>query len=214
MMNPSAPPMMVQAMIEPVPDWSPWVESSAMREPSGVVYHEKKSGLELSVPLSIDTGWVIPFTAHRREVLSSSRQDTISTLSRVPPVLKATMQTGARAFSQAWSWARIVAWPAAVAAAYLACCTASIWASVFSVLVSKHCSMPSVVDWLPQLAGAGLIIAGWPGSNGSTMLMNPAALAGLVAEAEWVEVAGPLVLLLDDDELLQPAARPITAVNN
>jgi len=74
--------------------------------------------------------------------------------------------------------------------------------------------MVSVEDWLPQLAGAGLIIAGWPGSNGSTMLMNPAALAGLVAEAEWVEVAGALVLLLDDDELLQPAARPKTAANN
>ena len=72
--------------------------------------------------------------------------------------------------------------------------------------------MVSVEDWLPQLAGAGLIIAGWPGSNGSTMLMNPAALAGLVAEAEWV--AGALVLLLDDDELLQPAARPITAAKS
>jgi len=60
-----------------------------------------------------------------------------------------------------------------------------------------------------------LIIAGWPGSNGSAMLMNPAALAGLVAEDEWVEVAdGALVLLLDDDdELLQPAARLMTAAN-
>jgi len=47
------------------------------------------------------------------------------------------------------------------------------------------------------------------------MLMNPAALAGLVAEDEWVEVAdGALVLLLDDDdELLQPAARLMTAAN-
>jgi len=46
------------------------------------------------------------------------------------------------------------------------------------------------------------------------MLMNPAALAGLVAEAEWVElVAGALVLLPDDDELPQPAARLMTAAN-
>src|SRR5580693_5425097 len=120
MMNPSAPPMMVQAMIEPVPVWSPWVESSAMREPSGVVYHEKKSGSELSVPLSMATGWVTPLTAHRREVLSSSRQDATSIPSMVPPVSKATVHTGARAFSQAWSWARIAALLAADAAAYLA----------------------------------------------------------------------------------------------
>jgi hypothetical protein len=36
----------------------------------------------------------------------------------------------------------------------------SMAASVFSVLSSKHCVMARVVCWPPQLAGAGLLLAG------------------------------------------------------
>ena len=49
--------------------------------------------------------------------------------------------------------------------------------------------MASVVDWPPQLAGAASALAGWPGSNGSMMLMN-----GGAAEAELADpvAAGPV----------------------
>jgi hypothetical protein len=43
---------------------------------------------------------------------------------------------------------------------------------VFSVLVSKHCSRPSVLCLVRQLPGFGSVLAGWPGSNGSTIGTN------------------------------------------
>jgi hypothetical protein len=42
----------------------------------------------------------------------------------------------------------MAAWPAGGAAVYRACCTATIAASVFSVLISKHWSMDAVDGWL------------------------------------------------------------------
>jgi hypothetical protein len=42
----------------------------------------------------------------------------------------------------------MAACPAGGAASYRACCTASIAASVFSVLISKHSSMDAVEGWL------------------------------------------------------------------
>jgi hypothetical protein len=42
----------------------------------------------------------------------------------------------------------MAACPDGDAAAYRACCTASIAASEFSVLVWKHCSMDTVEGWL------------------------------------------------------------------
>src|SRR6266850_8201718 len=57
-----------------------------------------------------------------------------------------------------------------------------------------------VEDWPLQLAGAGPVLAGWPGSNGSTMLTNeataaadavPAAAAGLDEAAVPGEAADP-----------------------
>jgi hypothetical protein len=62
----------------------------------------------------------------------------------LPPLWKASWQTGPRAASQALSWAKMAACLAGGAAAYRACCTASIAASVFSVLISKHWSMDAV----------------------------------------------------------------------
>ena len=84
-------------------------------------------------------------------------------------------------------------------------------ASAFSVLISPHCSMASVLAGLPQSAGTVRKRAGCPGSNGSTMAANGAVAA---AEAEGVldgaaVVAGAVPLV--DDELLQPAARPVSA---
>ena len=77
--------MMIQAMIAP-PLWSPWVSSSAMREPSGVVYQDRAPGSVLSVDLSVASGGTIPSTASRRAVLSSSRQALTLIPSMVPPV--------------------------------------------------------------------------------------------------------------------------------
>ncbi len=84
--------------------------------------------------------------------------------------------------------------------------------SAFSVLISSHCSMASVLAGLPQSAGMVRKRAGCPGSNGSTMATNGGAVAA--AEAEGVlggaaVVAGAVPLV--DDELLQPAARPVSA---
>ena len=78
----------------------------------------------------------------------------------VPPVLKAAAHTGPRAASHALSWARMAVRPAGDAAAYLADCVTSIDASTFSVFVWSHCSIAIVVAWLPQLAGAGSVLAG------------------------------------------------------
>ena len=77
---------MTQATIAP-PVWSPWVLISAMRDPSGVVYQDSWFGSMLSVPLSVASGGVIPFTASSRALLSSSRQAAALIPSMVPPVL-------------------------------------------------------------------------------------------------------------------------------
>ena len=127
--------MITQATIEP-PDWSPWVEISAMREPSGVVYQDRiRVGAVGGLELGYRRGDPLR-PRHRRAVLSSSRQAATLIPSMVPPVLKAAWHTGPRAASQALSWVTMAACWAADAAAYSACCTASIWASVFSVLIS------------------------------------------------------------------------------
>src|SRR5690348_11404471 len=123
---------MTQATTAP-PVWSPWVLISAMREPSGVVYQDSWFGSVLSVPLSLASGGVIPFTAASRALLSSSRQAVALIPSMVPPVLKAAAHTRARATSHALSWARIVVRWAGEALAYLVDCTTSIWTSTFSV---------------------------------------------------------------------------------
>ncbi|HEY5016575.1 MAG TPA: hypothetical protein VII59_07330 [Streptosporangiaceae bacterium] len=86
------------------------MSSSAMREPSGVVYQDRAPGsVALSVDLSAISGRTIPCTASRRAVLSSSRQALTLIPSMVPPVLNATSHTGPRAASQARSWARMAA---------------------------------------------------------------------------------------------------------
>src|SRR5689334_18435573 len=68
--------------------------------------------------------------------------------------------------------------------------------------------MASVVGWLPQLAGADSVLAGCPGSNGSTMLTNEAAAADATLPAPVAagrdEAAGPGEL--DDPEDPQPAS--------
>src|ERR1700728_1949512 len=79
--------------------------------------------------------------------------------------------------------------------------------------------MARVVLWLPQLAGAGTLRAGWPGSNGSPIGMN--AAAGAVAAAVWLDAgaalpgalrdAGALWVappLAEDPEPPQPASTP------
>src|ERR1700683_368317 len=104
--NPSAPPMMTQLITAP-PVWSPWVSISAMREPSGVVYHDSWPGCVLSVDLSLASGGVRFLSPFSRAVLSSSRQAAMLTWSMVPPVLNAAWHTGPRAFSHALSWATI-----------------------------------------------------------------------------------------------------------
>jgi len=71
--------------------------------------------------------------------------------------------------------------------------------------------MAWVPGWLPQSAGAVLAWAGWPGSNGSTMETNAGAVVAslIVGRADGLLAAEPA----DDEELLQPAARPIRAAN-
>ena len=76
--------------------------------------------------------------------------------------------------------------------------------------------MASVLDWLPQLAGADWTRAGCPGSNGSTMGTNDAAAPEVEAVPVAALTAGPrpvstgTPMLPDEEELLlQPAARPI-----
>src|SRR5579863_747441 len=106
--NPWAPPMITQLITAP-PVWSPWVSISAIREPSGVVYQDSWLGSVLSVDLSLTSGGMMFLIASSRAVLSSSRQDAMLIWSMVPPVLKAALHTGPRAFSQALSWATIAA---------------------------------------------------------------------------------------------------------
>ncbi len=73
--------------------------------------------------------------------------------------------------------------------------------------------MASVLGWLPQSAGPVRVRAGWPGSNGSTMATNGGAVLAAEAEAvpDGAAVVAGAVPLLDDVELPQPAARPISA---
>ena len=77
--------------------------------------------------------------------------------------------------------------------------------------------MVRVLPRLPQLAGAVMARAGWPGSNGSTTGTNAAAgvvleaeavavLLALPRDAEAIWVALPLAELLL--EPLQPASTP------
>jgi hypothetical protein len=74
--------------------------------------------------------------------------------------------------------------------------------------------MASVLDWLPQSAGALLTWAGWPGSNGSTMAANGGADVACAEGGLDGDVVAVLPLLLEDEELLlHPAARPIRAAN-
>jgi hypothetical protein len=78
--------------------------------------------------------------------------------------------------------------------------------------------MASVFGWLPQSAGLVLACAGWPGSNGSMMAANGAAVVAAGAEGLPEADAGAgLVLLPEDDELpLLPhpaAVKPISAAN-
>src|SRR5580658_1370487 len=73
--------------------------------------------------------------------------------------------------------------------------------------------MASVLDWLPQLAGADWTRAGCPGSNGSTMGTNDAAadalpVAACAAELLAAVSTGTGMLLAGEEELLQPAAKP------
>lgn len=76
--------------------------------------------------------------------------------------------------------------------------------------------MVTVEGWPPQLAGADWDRAGWPGSHGSVMSENAAAVTDAAGEAVLAAVAlagvtaGALALLADE-ELLQPAARPTRA---
>src|ERR1700689_3079816 len=74
--------------------------------------------------------------------------------------------------------------------------------------------MASVLDWLPQLAGALLSCAGWPGSNGSTMAANGGAVVACAEGGLDGEAVAVLALLPDDEVLLlHPAARPIRTAN-
>jgi len=75
--------------------------------------------------------------------------------------------------------------------------------------------MASVVDWVPQLTGALRTWAGCPGSNGSTMAANDGAdvAAGAEGLPDGDVVAGPVLLLDDEEPLPQPAARPTRAAN-
>ncbi len=103
--------MMTQLITAP-PVWSPWVSISAMREPSGVVYQDSWLGSVLSVDLSLASGGMMFLSPSRRAVLSSSRQVATLIWSRVlglPPVLKAALHTGPRAFSHALSSATMAA---------------------------------------------------------------------------------------------------------
>ena len=61
------------------------------------------------------------------------------------------------------------------------------------------------MDWPPQLAGAASVLAGWPGSNGSTMLTNEAAAAEAVPPAAAPDEAA-VPGELDDPEDPQPAS--------
>src|SRR5690349_9043004 len=127
--------MTIQLTIDP-PVWSPWVLTSAMRDPSGVVYQASAFGSVLSVALSLNSCGAIPSTEMYLALLSSNRQDATLIPVTVPPPVKAAWHTGPRAASHALSWVRIAARPAASALAYFAACAALISASRFSVLVS------------------------------------------------------------------------------
>src|ERR1700689_2640063 len=74
--------------------------------------------------------------------------------------------------------------------------------------------MASVLDWLPQLAGALLACAGWPGSNGSTMAANGGAVVACGGGGGGGGGGAALAPPPDDEVLLlHPAARPIRAAN-
>src|SRR6266702_3160962 len=68
-----------------------------------------------------------------------------------------------------------------------------------------------VEDWPPQLAGAASVLAGWPGSNGSTMLTNEAAAEAVPPAAAPDEAAVPGEL--DDPEDPQPASGTATTAS-
>jgi len=134
--NPSAPPMITQLMTAP-PVWSPWVSISAMREPSGVVYQDRLFGSVLSVDLSLASGGAMFLIPSSRAVLSSSRQAAMLIWSTVPPLVNAAWHTGPRAASQALSSVTIAARTLLSGALFQKpCWTASIWASMVSVLAS------------------------------------------------------------------------------
>ncbi len=90
----------------------------------------------------------------------------------------------------------------------------SMAASAVSVLPSKHCSMATVLSWLPQSAGALVTRAGWPGSNGSMIAAKvppPAAapcwpVAPVARAALAVTVAPGGVLPLPAGAPAPPAA--------
>src|ERR1700685_4231844 len=125
--------MTIHSMMTP-PVMSPWVSTSPMREPSGVVYQDTSLRLWLSVDLSIASGGAMFLSASSRAVLSSNWQIAMLIPSIVPPLLYAFSQTGERAASQALSAALMAACCAADAVAKLACCTASMAASAVSAL--------------------------------------------------------------------------------
>ena len=60
------------------------------------------------------------------------------------------------------------------------------------------------MDCPPHLAGAASVLAGWPGSNGSTMPTNEAAAEAVPPAAALDEAAVPGEL--DDPEDPQPAS--------
>ena len=68
------------------------------------------------------------------------------------------------------------------------------------------------MDWPPQLAGAASVLAGWPGSNGSTMLTNEAAAAEAVPPAAAPDEAA-VPGELDDPEDPQPASGTATTAS-
>jgi len=67
--------------------------------------------------------------------------------------------------------------------------------------------MASVVAWPPQVSGAGTTRAGWPGSNGSTMLTN-GVMAAVVAVpvAAGLDAAGPGLPGPDEHPASAPAS--------
>src|ERR1700683_461289 len=71
--------------------------------------------------------------------------------------------------------------------------------------------MAIVVEALLQLAGAVFISAGWPGSNGSTMLTNAAGAVDAVPDFVAAALAEVPELPVDPEEP-QAASNPASAV--